>query len=103
MNAQQLIDDVFSAGGRLWLVGDALRYKAPANVINPMLPLLKQHKQQVKQLLKLEPRSRTFRVVVDGKRLSYIAASEVTLAQAEKALGERFGVDRVSSVAPSAN
>ena len=95
---RQALEHVFSQGGQLWLDGERVKYRAPTDVIQPLLPTLKEHKQEVAQILKLEPRGRVFRALVDNKPLTVIMPKVITLASARQTIERKFGADRVSTV-----
>lgn len=96
--ARQLVETVFSHGGQLWIDGELVRYRAPTEVIEPLLPSLREHKAEVAQILQLEQRGRVFRALVDNKRLTVIMPDVIPLAEAERLLRCRFGAHRVQSV-----
>jgi hypothetical protein len=55
-SAVEIIEAITSRGGQLWLDGELLRYRLPANM-GPMVDTLREHKPEIIGLLKSRPDS----------------------------------------------
>ncbi len=100
MNALQLIRTVIENGGKLWSIDGMLHYDAPASIINPLLPELKRHKQEILEILEVKPKSkiRIYKVRVDGKLITAIDPTNKSVSDFIDTVEKRFGRHRVQNV-----
>lgn len=53
-SAVEIVEAVTSRGGQLWLDGELLRYRLPANM-GPMVDVLREHKPEIIEILAQRP------------------------------------------------
>lgn len=106
MNALELVHTITSQGGELWGEGGKLRYRAPQQIIGPLLSELKQHKAEILEFLrtskkgKRAPKSKVsvYRVVVNGKAMTVIDPHREPQEQFIQGIKHRFCHHEIESI-----